>query len=110
MVFKHPEFNVPTLLALGERHGWKACSSNLSQTRASGSLNCAITISFEDGVEWIIRSPRTCFEVDVKTAGILIASEVATLNYIRQDRSILVLRHLPSGMDSTLGLEGKRPG
>lgn len=39
---------------------------DLSQTPASGSLNWAITISFEDGVDWIFRSPRTYYGVDTE--------------------------------------------
>lgn len=89
-VFAHAKFNVSALLDLGKQIRRKACDCDLSQTPASGSLNWAITISFEDGVDWIFRSPRTYYGVDTETAGSLIASEAATLKYIRRNSSIPV--------------------
>ena len=89
-VFAHATFNVPALLDLGKRIRQRICDCDLWQTPASGSLNWAITISFEDGAEWIFRSPRTYWAVDMDTAGSLIASEVATLKYIRRNSSIPV--------------------
>jgi len=64
-VLTHAKFNVSALLDLGKRIRRKACTCDLSQTPASGSLNWAITISFEDGVDWIFRSPRTYYGVDM---------------------------------------------
>jgi len=89
-VFTHAKFNAPALLDLGSQIRGKACNCDLSQTPATGSLNWAITISFEDGMEWIFRSPRKYYGVNMKTAGSLIASEAATLKYIRRYSSIPV--------------------
>lgn len=89
-VFAHAKFNVPALLDLGKQIRQKACNCDLSQTPASGSLNWAITISFDDGVGWIFRSPRTYYGLDMEIAGSLIASEAATLKYIRRNSSIPV--------------------
>lgn len=47
-------------------------------------------LSFDDGVEWIFRSPRTSYGIDEESAAILLASEAATLRYIRHKRSIPV--------------------
>ncbi|KAL9104367.1 MAG: hypothetical protein Q9163_000667 [Psora crenata] len=79
-VFTHATFNVLAVLDLGKRVRQKTCNCDVWQTPATGSLNWAITICFEDGVEWIFRSPRTYWGVGIEMAGSLIASEVATLN------------------------------
>ena len=89
-IFAHAKFNVTALLDLGKRIRQEACHCDLSQTPASGSLNWAITISFDDGVDWIFRSPRTYYGIDIEVAGSLIASEAATLKYIRGNSSIPV--------------------
>ncbi|KAF2191286.1 hypothetical protein K469DRAFT_720275 [Zopfia rhizophila CBS 207.26] len=62
----------------------------MSQKPKSGSLNWAIILSFDDGVEWVFRSPRTHYGLDEETAGVLLASEAATLKYIRKHSSIPV--------------------
>ena len=49
-VFAHAKFNIYALLDLGKRIRQKACNYDLSQTPASGSLEWAITISFDDGI------------------------------------------------------------
>ena len=89
-VFAHAKFNVLALLDLGKRIRRKACNCDLSQTPASGSLNWAVIISFDDGLQWIFRSPRTHYGIDTEIAGSLIVSEAATLKYIRRNSSIPV--------------------
>ena len=56
----------------------------------AGSLNWAIVIVFEDGVECIFRSPRSGRHgiVNEKSASKMLASEVVTLKYIRSHSSI----------------------
>ncbi|KAM4058385.1 phosphotransferase enzyme family protein [Hirsutella rhossiliensis] len=57
----------------------------------SGALNWAILLKFDDGVEWVFRSPRTRYAVVGDTAACrLLASEAATLKYIRKHTSIPV--------------------
>lgn len=89
-VFLHAKFNLHALLRLAERLRKRACSCNLSQKPKSGSLNWAIVLSFDDGVEWIFRSPRTCYGIRNDIAGLLLASEAATLKFIKKNSSIPV--------------------
>lgn len=91
-LFSYASFNVNALcdLATRTRNGL-VCSCDLYQRPASGSFNWAISILFEDGVEWILRSPRrdttlTARELSAK----LLASEAATLKYLRLRTNIPV--------------------
>lgn len=52
-----------------------------SQPPKSGSLNKVIFIVFEDGIEWVFRSPRKAFRLQADTASEVFRSEVATLRY-----------------------------
>ena len=87
-VFFHARFDVHALLRLAGRLRNRPCTFDLSQKPSSGSLNWAIILSFNDGVEWIFRSPRTSYGIDEESAAILLASEAATLKYIRNKSSI----------------------
>lgn len=89
-VFFHATFDVQALLRLAGRLRNRPCTCDLSKKPSSGSLNWAIILSFDDGVEWIFRSPRTFYSIDEESAGILLASEAATLKYIRNKSSIPV--------------------
>lgn len=89
-VFFHARFDVHALLRLAGRLRNRPCTCDLSQKPSSGSLNWAIILSFNDGVEWIFRSPRTSYGIDEESAAILLASEAATLKYIRNNSSIPV--------------------
>lgn len=51
----------------------------------NGSFNWAVTIHFEDGVEWVMRSPRFDYgQFPSELSGRLLASEAAILKYLRQ--------------------------
>ena len=90
-VFFHARLDVDALLRLAGRLRNRSCTCDLSQKSSSGSLNWAIILSFNDGVEWIFRSPRTFYGiVNKESAAILLASEAATLKYIRNKSSIPV--------------------
>jgi hypothetical protein len=90
-IFLHAKFNLQALLRLAERLRNRPCSCNLSQKPLSGSLNWVIFLTFDDGVEWLFRSPRTYYGLDEEIAGRLLASEAATLKYIKENSSIPVL-------------------
>ncbi|KAI3072245.1 hypothetical protein CBS147353_6154 [Aspergillus niger] len=66
------------------------CTCDLSQRPASGSFNWAIFILFEDGVQWVFRSPhqRTSMPLDLGVK--LLASEAATLRYLKAHSDIPV--------------------
>ncbi len=90
-VFFHARFDVHALFRLAGRLRNRPCTCDLSQKPSSGSLNWAIILSFNDGVNWIFRSPRTSYGiVDKESVAILLANEAATLKYIRNKSSIPV--------------------
>ncbi|KAI9733947.1 MAG: hypothetical protein M1834_002603 [Cirrosporium novae-zelandiae] len=89
-VFMHAQFNVHALIKLATRLRDRPCICDLSQKPSNGCLNWAIVISFDDGVEWLFRSPRKYYALNMDTAGALISNEAATLKYIRMNSTIPV--------------------
>lgn len=64
-------------------------ASRAIATRTSGSMNWAITLAFDDGTEWIFRSPLPrAYPGD--TAAVIIASEVATIQCIAERTTVPV--------------------
>lgn len=90
--FKYANFNVPALCRLASKlRGGQTCICDTSQIPACGSFNWAILVSFIDGVEWVVRSPRD--EGAIKSGEtnlLLLASEAATLKYIKANSTIPV--------------------
>lgn len=89
-VFKYGTFNLTALLSLARQLRRKKCFCDLSQTPKSGSLNWAIFLSFEDGIEWVFRSPRQDHGFQAGFAELLLASEAATLKFVRKNSRIPV--------------------
>lgn len=89
-VFFHAEFDILSLISLAQNIRGKSCSCDESQHPKSGSLNWAISVYFEDGVEWIFRSPRKAFGLQQQSASAVLASEAATLNYLRETSDLPV--------------------
>jgi hypothetical protein len=85
-IFTYAKFNVKALLSLARSIRGKECSCDETQRPKSGSLTWAIFIVFEDGVEWVLRSPRrlTSFGLRKDTASEVFLSEVATMKYLRE--------------------------
>lgn len=92
-IFKYADFNELALCRLVSKlPGGQSCFCDNSQTPASGSFNWTRIISFIDGVEWVLRSPRNDgggIKSDEKNL-MLLASEAATLKYIKAKRTIPV--------------------
>ncbi|GFN11013.1 hypothetical protein AtubIFM56815_008580 [Aspergillus tubingensis] len=67
-----------------------SCTCDPSQHPASGSFNWAIFILFGDGIQWVFRSPhpRTFMPLDIGVK--LLASEAATLRYLKTHSDIPV--------------------
>ncbi|KAJ5264422.1 hypothetical protein N7505_007215 [Penicillium chrysogenum] len=82
-IFTYAKFDVAALLSLAYCIRGKECSCDETQRPNSGSLNWVIFISFEDGVEWVFRSPRRSFGLKKATASEVLMSEVATMKYLR---------------------------
>ncbi|KAJ0415441.1 hypothetical protein BJY00DRAFT_317865 [Aspergillus carlsbadensis] len=83
-IFTYARFNITALLSLARSIRGKNCSCDETQRPESGSLNWAIFIAFEDGVEWVFRSPRRSFGLPKATASEVLLSEVATMKYLRE--------------------------
>jgi hypothetical protein len=82
-IFLYAKFDLSALLSLAGKLRDIPCSCDLSQHPKSGSLNWAIFLSFEDGVEWVFRSPRESHDISPQTIAELLESEVATMKYIK---------------------------
>ncbi|KAK1767706.1 hypothetical protein QBC33DRAFT_585666 [Phialemonium atrogriseum] len=92
-IFFHASFNLTPLLRLAER------------LRHQPSLNWTIFLEFDDGVEWVFRAPCSTYTAAQGVTGRLLASEAATLKYIREHTSIPVpevfhYSHELSGLNS----------
>ncbi|KFY37547.1 hypothetical protein V494_04712 [Pseudogymnoascus sp. VKM F-4513 (FW-928)] len=87
----HSKFNLPALLHHASQLRNVPCTCDLTQEPQRGSLNWTILLSFEDGVEWIFRSPADGDDdISAEVAGELLDSEVATMKYIKENSSIPV--------------------
>lgn len=90
-IFFHSDFDLLSLLSLAKMIRGKPCFCDQSQHPKSGGLNWAISIYFEDGIEWIFRSPRKdYFVLQEESTSTVLASEAATLNYLRDKSSLPV--------------------
>jgi hypothetical protein len=85
----HSTFNLPALLEHASQLRNIPCTCDVTQRPQNGSLNWTIFISFEDGVEWVFRSPSAEEDdISLEVAGELLESEVATMKYIKENSSI----------------------
>lgn len=91
-IFRYADFSVLGLRHLASKlRGGQPCFCDTSQIPACGSFNWTILISFLDGVEWVLRSPRDDGAIRCdKTNLLLLASEAATLKYIKANSVIPV--------------------
>ncbi len=91
-VFQYADFNEPALYRLVSKlRGGQCYFCDTSQVPAYGSFNWTILIRFRDGVEWVLRSPRDDGAIKSdETNLLLLASEAATLIYIRANSIIPV--------------------
>ncbi len=91
-IFKYADLDVPALCHLvGKLRGVQACICDTFQFPVCGSYNWTILVLFPDGVEWVLRSPRD--DGAIRSDGtniLLLASEAATLKYIKANSTIPV--------------------
>jgi hypothetical protein len=91
-IFRYAKFDVAALCRLvGKLRGGQDCICDTSQLPACGIYNWTVRVSFSDGVEWVLRSPRgdgaiKCDETNI----LLLASEAATPKYIKANSTIPV--------------------
>ncbi|KAB8278747.1 RNase H domain-containing protein [Aspergillus minisclerotigenes] len=91
-IFTYAEFDIQGLcrLASSLRQG-STCQCDVNQVPKSGSFNWAIYITFDDGIEWVLRSPHTGYgSISKEISSKLLESEAATLNYVRRNSDIPV--------------------
>lgn len=103
-IFKYANFNVQALCKLASklREG-QTCSCDQAQTSASGDFNWTILIFFADNVQWVLRSSRR--DEKLKCDNIkqtLLASEVATMRYIKANSHVPVLEVFAHRLVSSL--------
>ncbi|KAL2361681.1 hypothetical protein RJZ56_005429 [Blastomyces dermatitidis] len=91
-LFRHATFDVHALCQLASSlRGGRSCACDVTQVPADGSLYWAAFLVFDDGVEWVFRSPRRDGAIQSeKTIQALLASEAATLKYIKSYSAIPV--------------------
>ncbi|KAK2807855.1 hypothetical protein FQN50_005244 [Emmonsiellopsis sp. PD_5] len=91
-IFRNATFEVDALcrLASSLRQG-RVCSCDVNQTPADGSFSWVVFLTFDDGVEWVFRSPHDDGAIrSTETNNTLLASEAATLKYIKSHSAIPV--------------------
>lgn len=89
-IFFYADFNVGHLLQLAERLRGRPCTCDDSQTPKAGAYNWAIFLAFDDGVEWVFRAPSSSHAPAEAITERLLASEAATLKYVREHTTIPV--------------------
>lgn len=91
-VFTYAKFDLNALLRRAEQLRNIPCSYDPSIPPKDGSHNWVIFLMFEDGVEWVFRSPRQSHDTCIlpESTAKLLESEVATMKYIRLNSSIPV--------------------
>ncbi|KAE8352423.1 kinase-like domain-containing protein [Aspergillus coremiiformis] len=90
-IFTYADFDLQALCRQAStlRQGL-LCACDPDQRPASGSFNWAIFLSFKDGVRWVFRSPHPRTFMPIEMGEKLLASEAATLRYLRAHSDIPV--------------------
>jgi hypothetical protein len=90
-IFRYAKFNLEALLSLAKDLRGCPCTCDPFTAPKAGSMNWVIFITFEDGVQWVFRSPRyDTLMVTDETASQLLISEASTLKYLETHCSIPV--------------------
>ena len=91
-ILTYAEFDVQALCRLASDFPQNAaCTCDTNQVPASGSFNWAVFITFEDGVEWVLRSPHAGYgAMSLEITSKLLDSEAATLKYVKKNSDIPV--------------------
>jgi len=84
-----PEFNVQELLNVASRARGKTCHRDPNDS-GRGQFSFTVPISFDDGVEWIAKCPLSNAVKDPEVRRLMVESEVATLQLVRERTTIPV--------------------
>src|SRR3954465_12424005 len=84
-IFSHAKFDLNALLSLSRSLRGKPCTCDVSKAPKTGSLNWVIFIAFDDGIEWVFRSPRSGVHAILsdQSASKMLLSEASTLKYLK---------------------------
>mgnify|MGYP002718570073 FL=1 len=84
-LFQYNEFDVGALCHLAsEMRRGLTCTCDLNQRPKRGGYNWAVFVLFEDGLEWVLRSPvQNHPSVSDESVVKLLLSETATLKYLK---------------------------
>lgn len=67
-IFAFAKFNLDALLSLATQlRGGRPCTADVSKRPKAGSLNWVIFITFDDGIEWVFRSPRRSMSIKTES-------------------------------------------
>ena len=88
-VFFYANFDLSALCNLASkiRQG-QDCACDPTQMPMGGGFHWVVPVTFKDGVQWIFRSPYP--RDPLETRSVILASEVATLNYIGSNSDVPV--------------------
>ncbi|KAG5750275.1 hypothetical protein H9Q69_007033 [Fusarium xylarioides] len=91
-VFAYAHFDLGALISLASKLRGQPCTIDTTTRPKAGSTHWVIFIAFEDGVEWVFRSPRSgpSAIITEESASKLLISEAVTLKYLRTLGSIPV--------------------
>ncbi|KAJ3535793.1 hypothetical protein NM208_g6986 [Fusarium decemcellulare] len=81
-IFRYATFNLDALLTLGQKLRGRPCTCDVTKPPKFGSLNWVVFLLFDDGIEWVFRSPRIglCAIITEESASKMLVSEASTLN------------------------------
>lgn len=103
-IFSYAQFNLDALISLAAGLRGRECSCNVAAAPKTGSMNWAIFVSFDDGLDWVFRSPRRGHHAIVsdESAQKMLVSEVATLKFLRNNTSVPIPRVYSFRCDMTV--------
>lgn len=91
-IYYFASFNLEALLSLSEQIRGRKCTCDVTAMPKCGCLNWVIFVTFDDGIEWVFRSPmagRNKIYSD-ETSSKIVDSEASTLMYLKTHTSIPV--------------------
>ena len=88
-IFGKAEFDIDRLVSLAERLHGRPCHCDRDQFARSSTRNWVIALQFDDGTEWIFRSPHLC-AISEELGPQVIESEVATTRFIAAGTTVPV--------------------
>lgn len=89
-IFAYAKFNLDALLSPVTKLRGQPCVVDKLMRPKTGSLNWAIFLVFDDGVEWVFRSPRRSAIITDPSVLKMVISEASTLMFLKTHTSVPV--------------------